>query len=195
MSSASAIPDSNPTRAQLRLVVLAQWVRAGLDLAWRATARGGLVGGAVALWRIYQAVRLAIVLAQRLSELQGALTPAALVTPSDETPAEGVVPCAEDVSAAAWLSHALIELNETLRDALGLAPVRRARPDTDGAADGAAQPEVPHPLGRQTPPRERPPDRPPKPARRRRPRAARACQTALPPIAAPATGRFRLGAG
>jgi hypothetical protein len=65
MLSARAIADTPPDGDHLRLVVLAQWIAAGRALIRGATTTGrGLIGGAVALWRLAQAVRLAILLAR-----------------------------------------------------------------------------------------------------------------------------------
>jgi hypothetical protein len=192
MSFLAAIPDSNPARAQLRLVVLGQWVRAGLEMARGA---GGLVGGAVALWRVLQAVRLAMQLAQRLSEMRGAPTPTlGIVTPE---PALGDMVAQDpgfvsnDPPTAACLQHALIEITRTIREALGLAPDQRGRPVAGQAARPMAEPVIPRALGCATPPRGRPPDRPP----RRRRCALHPLKTLSTPIAAPAIGRFRLAGG
>jgi hypothetical protein len=187
MSSVSAIPDSNPTRAQLRLVVLGQWVRAGLELARGAASERGLFGGVVALWRVLQAVRLAILLAQRLSELNGALARAARATAPGET-----APDFEAPPTAAFLQDALIEITRSIRDALGLAPDQRRRPVAGEAASAAAEPEVPRALGRPNPPPDRPPRPERSPARVRSPCAPYALDTALPPIAALAIGRLPL---
>jgi hypothetical protein len=196
MTSASAIPDSNPTRAELRLVVLGQWVRAGLDLVRGASAGRGLIGGAVALWQVFQAIRLAIVLAQRLSDLQELLSRAVPGPQAAETPVQGSAAWSNDPpAAAAFLRPALIEIGATIRDALGLASDRRRAKGAGRAAGAVAEPNAPHPLGRPTPPRGRPPRPQRSRARRRRPRALGAPNTFQPPIAAPAIGRFRLGAG
>jgi hypothetical protein len=199
MSFLSASPDSNPTRTQLRLVVLGQWVRAGLALARGAKAGRGVIGGAVALWQVFQAVRLAILLAQRLSQARGALSIAAPETSPGEAAAPGWEPLFEDPACdAAFFRDALIALERTIRDALGLASERCGRFATNGAAAAMAERGVPRVLGRLTPPPARPPGRPPplepRLARRRRRCAPRALKTFRPPIAAPAIGRFRLAA-
>jgi hypothetical protein len=179
------------------MVVLGQWVRAGLDLARGAGAGRGLVGGAVALWRVLQAVRLAMQLAQRLSDLRDVLSTAAPETSPEtspgETPDQGSATHPLDPpGAAAFLHHALSEIARTIRDALGLVPARRRRPDADKTQGVAAEPEIPRAQLRLTSPRGRPPDRPPRPERRRRPLRGRILETTLTPIAAPASGRFRL---
>jgi hypothetical protein len=198
MSSASPSPDPNPTRAQLRLVVLGQWIRAGLALVRGARAGRGLVGGAVALWQVFQAVRLAIQLAQRLSELQGALARVARDTATGETVVRDPAPCTDDPPFAAdFLRQAMYELTDLIGDALRLAPEPR---DLFGAGEGPrAGPvfEVSPVLGRVAPARGRPPDRPPKfhrPPRRRR-HAPFAGPSALPPTVAPTAGRSRLAKG
>jgi hypothetical protein len=198
MSSASASPAPNPTRAQLRLVVLGQWIRAGLALACSARAGRGLVGGAVAPWQVFQAIRLAIQLAQRLSELQGALARVAPQTAPGETIAQGSGPCSDDPPFAAdFLRQAMSELTDLIGDALGLAPEPR---DLFGAGEAPRVGpvfEVSPVLGRVAPARGRPPDRPPKfqrPPRRRR-HAPFAGPSTLPPTVAPTAGRCRLGAG
>jgi hypothetical protein len=198
MSSSRAIPDSNPTRTQLRLVVLGQWVRAGLDLARGA---GGVIDGALALWRVFQAIRLAMQLVQRLSDARGALAFAAPET-APET-ALGEAPIWDHASddpagSAAFLRDALIELGGMMRNALGLAPDLRRRSDAGEPASTITPPEPPSPLGRLQPPRGRPPDRPPPlerlSARRSRPSTPHALKTQKTPIAALAIGRFRLAA-
>jgi hypothetical protein len=197
MSSVSALPDSNPTRAQLRLVVLGQWVRAGLALARGPQAGRGFIGGVVALWRVFQAVRLAIQLAQRLSELRGArLFDALGLEPGDRLD-QDLVSCSDGSSvAAAWLHEALGEIQSAIHDALGLAQDRYARPQADKAGGVVAKLEVSHTPGRPTPPRGLPPERPPGPGpgRWRRPARGRRMQTAPTPIATLAVGRFRLAA-
>jgi hypothetical protein len=199
MTSVSAIPDSSPTRAQLRLVMLEQWIRAGLALARGAGAGRGFVGGVVALWQVFQAVRLAIQLAQRLSELQGALACAARETAPAQPAALGFdLQLNEPPCSAAFLCSALGALEETIRDALGLAPERRCGFDAAKASGAGGQAERPHPIGRSTPPRGLPPDRPPGPelwrARPRRLRAPGALKPTLTPIAATAIGRYPLAA-
>jgi hypothetical protein len=188
MSSANATSDSNPTRAQLRLIVLGQWVQAGLALVRGATAGRGLFAGAVALWQVFQAIRLATQLAQRLSELQGVLTAAA----SAQAPAPNLD---DPPSNAAFLRHALIEIAETIQSALGRVPGPPRRSVEARATRAQATPKSPRRQSRLTPPRGRPPDPPPRPERRRaRLRSPGARLNAPPPIAAPAIGRFRLAA-
>jgi hypothetical protein len=197
MSSASAISDSTPTRSEMRLVVLGQWIRAGLDLARGASAGRGLIGGAVALWQVFQAIRLAMQLAQRLSELSGVLAFAARETASAETADQGFDSPADNPSAAC-LRHALTALEATIRDALGLAPALSRPPDANETARTEAEPARPRVLGRQRRPRGRPPDRRPRERRQARPRRPRApghLKTTHPPIAAQAIGRLRLAAG
>jgi hypothetical protein len=200
MLSVSDIPDPNPTRAQLRLVVLGEWIRAGLALARGARAGRGLVGGAVALWRVFQAIRLAMQLTQRLSELQGVLPRAALETapaaPDDpDLGSDFEFGLASDAPpwSAAILRSALAELAGTIRDALGGASAHRLASDGAVALRTAAEPEAPRAASRLQPLRGRPPDRPPRPqrwrARRRRPCAPCAFDIALTPIAATAIGR------
>ncbi len=179
MSSLSAIPDSNPTRAQLRLVVLGQWVRAGLELARGARAGRGLVGGAIVLWQVFQAVRLAILLARRLSEARHVPSPVAPETAPGETadgghaPAQGLeFPANDPSSRAACLRHALIELTSMIRQVLDLASDRRGRSGAVEANGAVVAPELRRPKSRCG----RPLDRPPRPERRRQ-----SCHT---PIAA-----------
>jgi hypothetical protein len=173
MTFADAIADTTPIRAHLRRVVLAQWVRAGLALLRGAGTQGrGFVGGAVALWRVMQAVRLAMLLAQRLADAQG-LAAARRAAASD-------VPGAAPAWDPAWplqddpedldLRRALEELMATITRASALAPPEGVS-DWDrepsgspclyrpGAASGkGASPKAHGPKGR---PRGRRPHRPP----------------------------------
>jgi hypothetical protein len=131
MTSLHAIADTTPNRSDLRLVVLAQWIRAGLDLIKGASTTGrGLVGGAVALWRLAQAVRLAILLAKRLKEAQGAPCSGAPRV-SASRPASSPVPTWSLETAPlddADLRRAMAELEAAIADALGAAPRRRLSP-------------------------------------------------------------------
>ncbi len=204
MTSMRAIADTTPTRSELRLVVLAQWIAAGLALIRGATTTGrGLVGGAVALWRLAQAVRLAILLARRLKQAQdaagaGASAPAS--TPISAWPHEAA-PLSDDA-----LRRAMAELEAAMAGALAATPQGRASV-WDRAWDRVwdrelparifprASQEAPGPsprsLGRRTPPQGRRPLRPPGPERpcRRRWRTPGALIPAPTPIAALATGR------
>jgi hypothetical protein len=203
MTSVRAIADTTPTRTHLRLVVIAQWIAAGLALIRGATTSGrGLVGGAVALWRLAQAVRLAILLARRLrnaADAPHASAPGAASTPvsawSDEAPLD------DDA-----LRRALAELEAAIADALSAAPQARAsvlasawdrawdreRPARLFArASQQARGPSPRPHGRRTPPLGLRPLRPPGPERPfRRPwRTPGAHKPTPPPIAPLATGR------
>jgi hypothetical protein len=168
MSSVSAIPDSNPTRTHLRLVVLGQWVRAGLALARRAQAGQVFVGGAVALWKIFQAVRLAILLARRLSELQGRLSRAGTETASGDGVPGGVLdrgPGLYDSPDGAWVQDAWDELLWTMQEGPGSARPgrpRRERPISWPRSRCAAPPWRAFAPARSARPRGRPPDRPPR---------------------------------
>jgi hypothetical protein len=172
MPSATAIPGSNTTRAQLRLIVLGQWVRAGLALVRDARAGRGLVGSAVALWQVVQAVRLALILIQRLSELRAALSRAGLPAGPVGSAAPGAGPAAtaepwsnEPPGAAAWLGLALTDIRQTIRAALGRWPACRDRRRPDAPARPATTPVSPRARRPRTPPRNRPPDRPRGPPR------------------------------
>jgi hypothetical protein len=80
--------------------VIAQWIAAGLALIRGATTSGrGLVGGAVALWRLAQAVRLAILLARRLRDAPDA--PRAGAPGAASTPVPAWCPDAEPLDDAA----------------------------------------------------------------------------------------------
>ncbi len=88
---------SAPTRTQLRLAVLVQWVEAGLALARRLTeeAERGLIHAARTVYRISRAVRLALILHARLSDPDCTLfqpkparAPAAQAKPETERQAE-----------------------------------------------------------------------------------------------------------
>jgi hypothetical protein len=199
MPSATAPADTSLTRADLRLMVLAQWVRAGLDLMRGARTTGqGLFGAAVALWRLAQAVRLAMELARRLGEARGVRVPRA---PAADTPPDLVFPGDTTPPNAAALHAALAELATAIADALGVARHRGAsfrdreplgsplRPTTATARDPGRRP-----YGRRTPPGIGRVDRPPgaEPPGRRRTRSARALETNPPPIAALAIGRAAL---
>jgi hypothetical protein len=193
-----AIADTTPTRAHLRLVVLAQWIAAGLALIRGATTTGrGLVGGAAALWRLAQAVRLAILLARRLKQAQAASNSAAPRS-SASGPAFTPVPAwsLEDAPLDdAALRRAMAELEAAIADALGAAPHGRphgrmsvwerepARSIFASVSFPAEGPIRPH--SRQTPPCGRRPLRPPGPDRpcRRKWRTPGALKTAPTPIA------------
>ncbi len=196
MTSVRAIAETTPTRTHLRLVVIAQWIAAGLALIRGATTSGrGLVGGAVALWRLAQAVRLAILLARRLKKAADASRL------STSGPASAPVPvwCVEDAPMDdAELRRAMAELEAAIANALGAAPQGYARDwDRERPARIFARPSQeargpsPRPQGRRTPPCGQWPVRPPGPARpgRRRSRLARALKTTSPPIAPVAIGR------
>jgi hypothetical protein len=207
MTSMRAIADTTPTRSELRLVVLAQWIAAGLNLIRGATTTGrGLVGGAVALWRLAQAVRLAILLARRLKQAQDAFNSGA---PSSRAsgPASTPVP-AWSLEAAPLdddaLRRAMAELEAVIADALSAATPRRAslwEPEfpariparTSHEADGPIR----RPHGRPTPPLGLRPLRPPgfyRPYRRRR-RTPGALNTAPTPIAPWRSGATPLAKG
>ncbi len=119
MTYVRAIADTSPTRNHLRLVVLAQWIAAGIALIRGATTTGrGLVGGAVALWRLAQAVRLAI-----LREAQGAPRASASGPPSTPVPTWSLDAAPLDDDA---LRRAMAELDAAVANALGGAPQGRA---------------------------------------------------------------------
>jgi hypothetical protein len=196
MTSAAALPDSNPARAQLRLVVLGQWVRAGLALARGGAAGRGWVGGVVALWQVFQAIRLAMALIQRLSELRGALSDAAVMTTPGET--DGLGSASDDwATRANTLGRALNEIAATIDAALGLAADRRTGADAVGAAGRSTRPGAQADDHRPRKPIGlRPPSlRPLLDPRRRRRRCAPVAKSPPIPIVPWATGRFRLGVG
>jgi hypothetical protein len=177
-------------------VVLAQWVRAGLAMVRGAMMSGrGLVGGAIALWRLAQAVRLAILLARRLADAAGVASPITDAVASEAGLGfPSALPGALDAPSAnaAALSRALAEIATAISAAVDRAPrPRAAAVATEGAA---SLPEPPRPGLGWTPPHIWRADRPPGPARprRRRSRPARALQTIPPPIAALAIGRSAL---
>jgi hypothetical protein len=204
MSSRRAIADTSLTCTHLRLVALAQWIAAGLDLVRGATTTGrGLVGGAVALWRLAQAVRLAILLARRLKDAQAASNSAAprlsascsVFTP---IPAWSLEDAPLDDAA---LRRAMAELEAAISNAVGPAPHERARlwdRERPARIFARASQEARGPSrrthGRRTPPCGQRPVRPPGPARpgRRSSRPARALETTSPPIATLAVGRLPL---
>jgi hypothetical protein len=206
MTSVRAIAETTPTRTHLRLVVIAQWIAAGLALIRGATTSGrGLVGGAVALWRLAQAVRLAILLARRLREAADAPRAAAPGAASTPVPAWSLEDAPLDDDA---LRRALAELEAAIADALAAAPQDRAsvwdrfwdreRPARLFArASQQAPGSNSRPHGRRTPPLGLRPLRPPGPARpRRRPwRTPGALKPTPPPIAPLATGRDPLARG
>jgi hypothetical protein len=199
MTCVLTIADTTPSRTDLRLVVLAQWIRAGLDLVRGATTTGrGLVGGAVTLWRLAQAVRLAILLAQRLKAGQGAprvSTPCPSPT-QRQAEARELTPPDDDA-----LRRAMAELEAAMAGALDWAPPGRVcvciwdreRPVRFFArASQEARGPRRGPHGLRVPPRGQRPVRPPgaePPGRRRRSRPARALEPTSPPIAPLAIGR------
>jgi hypothetical protein len=196
MTFARAIADTTPNRDHLRLVVLAQWIAAGIALIRGATTTGrGLVGGAVALWRLAQAVRLAILLARRLREAQAASRSGAAASGPAPTP----VPAwsVEDAPLDdAALRRAMAELEAAMADALCATPQRRASLwDGVWARDwdrerparilARASQEARGPQGRPTPPQGPRPLRPPglDPLDRRRWRTPGAPNTDPTPVA------------
>jgi hypothetical protein len=200
MSFDRAIAETPPNRADLRLVVLAQWVRAGLALIRGATTSGrGLVGGAVAFWRVMQAVRLALQLARLLAEARGATGARA---PAPTSLPDPLIPREDTPASAAALGRALAELAAAISHALGLARRWSAR-------DGGREPSGARglekvarrdrsaslkPRGRRRRLHGRRPLRPPGPARpcRRRWRTPGAHECFSPPIAPLAVGRLPL---
>jgi hypothetical protein len=208
MTFARTIADTTATRNELRLVVIAQWIAAGLALIRSATTTGrGLVGGAVALWQLAQAVRLAILLARRLKQAQDASNLGASDSgaPSWRAPGPASTPVpAWSLEAAPLdddaLRRAMAELEAVIADALSAAPPRRAslwEPElpariparTSHEADGPIR----RPHGRPTPPLGLRPLRPPgldRPYRRRR-RTPSALNTAPTPIAPWRSGATR----
>jgi hypothetical protein len=172
MSFTDAIADTSPSRSQLRLMALAQWVRTGLALAWGAAPGRGYVGRAVMLWRVVQAVRLALQLARRLSEADDALAPAAPVCSDGPDAAPDSVPTWSLVASpavapanAAALSGALAELAGRISAVLGLTPARRPSVWAVSAASAPATLGALHPRDQGTPPCGQRPDRPPGPKR------------------------------
>jgi hypothetical protein len=193
MTSTRAIAVTPSFRTDLRLVVLAQWVRAGLALMrGTATTGRGLIGGAVALWRVAQAIRLAMVLAQRLGEIRLATGSGRSCSGPDVDPAE---PRDDRPTNADALRQALAELAATISDALARTPQLRPGSSAVAAARVAPPPGVPHPRVHRTRPRGLRPHRPPgpRPPRGRRTCPPPVCHPPLTPIAAAATGRSRLG--
>jgi hypothetical protein len=191
MTSVHAIADTTPCRNHLRLVVLGQWIRAGLALTRAATTGGGLVGGVIALWRVAQAVRLAMRLSQLLAEVAAApaarparVEPGLAPYPMPAEPMNG--PPAD--AGAAALRQALVELAAKISAALG--GTSHHRPTCVAILITATVLDGPRPALRRTPPHGRPPDDPR--ARRRRWRLLKALTKTPPPIAAPATGRLAL---
>jgi hypothetical protein len=202
MTSVRDIADTTATRSELRLVVIAQWIAAGLALMRGATTSGrGLVGGAVALWRLAQAVRLAILLARRLKAAQAA------PRSSTSCPAPARVPAwsVEDAPMDdADLRRAMAELEAAIAAALGAAAHGRASL-WDSLSDRERAPRIfarpsqeargpsPRPQGRRTPPLGLRPLRPPGPERprRRRWRTPGALQPTPPPIASWRSGATR----
>jgi hypothetical protein len=200
MSLHPTLSDTSLTRTDLRLAVIAQWIRAGLERVRAATMTGrGVVGGAVALWRLAQAVRLAILLARRLKDAQAAPR-AGVSTPAPNPVATWSL--ADTPLDDADLRRAMAELEAAMANAIGPAPQGcarlwdrlwdRERPARLFArASRAARGPSRRPQGRRTPPLGLRPLRPPGPARpgRRRSRLARAPETTSPPIAPLAIGR------
>jgi hypothetical protein len=152
----------------------------------------------VALWRLAQAVRLAILLAQRLKDAQ---SPPRLST---SCPAPSPVPAwsVEDAPMDdAALRRAMAELEAAIANARGPAPQGRASLWDRApparivvSASQEARGRSPRPHGRRTPPCGQRPVRPPGPSRpgRRSARPARALKTPSPPIAPLAVGRLPL---
>ncbi len=174
MTSDDAIADTTPSRTLLRLVVLGQWIRAGLALA----RGGGIVGGAVALWRVAQAVRLAMRLARRLAEAERARAArVATVAPGlAPTPDSGL----SSADALLWaLEDLAAECSAVLRPRATGRPAAMMRSETRDLRTGT------RPLGRRASPA-------PPPARRRRRCRPLALDTTSPPIAAKAIGRLAL---
>jgi hypothetical protein len=203
MALTRAIVETPASRSDLRLMVLAQWIRAGLDLIRGARTSGrGLVGGAVALWRLAQAVRLAILLARRLRESRGA------PRPSETSPAYTPVPTWSPEAAPLdddALRRAMAELDAAIADALGATPQQPAslwdslwdcerptRPFARASLKARRPSRRPH--GRSTPRLGLRPLRPPGPEQpcRRRWRTPGALKSAPPPIAPMAIGRAPL---
>jgi hypothetical protein len=164
-------------------------------------------GGAVALWQLAQAVRLAILLARRLKQAQDASNLGASDSgaPSWRAPGPASTPVpAWSLEAAPLdddaLRRAMAELEAVIADALSAAPPRRAslwEPElpariparTSHEADGPIR----RPHGRPTPPLGLRPLRPPgldRPYRRRR-RTPSALNTAPTPIAPWRSGATR----
>jgi hypothetical protein len=192
MTSPHAIADTTPSRTHLRLVVLAQWIRAGLALARSAATGGGLVSGAIALWRVAQAVRLAMRLAQLLKDAAAAraANPAS-VAPGLAPHLMPTEPVDGRPTNADALRRALAELASAISANLGLAP--HHPPMSIAAASLAVAPQCPRP-DLVAPPCGKRPDRPPGALhpRQRRWRAPRTLNKAQNPIAALAIGRLAL---
>ncbi len=181
--------DATPTRNDLRLAVLAQWIAAGLGLVRDAR---GLVGGAVALWRLAQAVRLALLLARRLAETGGV----------SQARAPGSAPdLAWPVHDASAHAAALAELAAALSIAADI-PQPRPLAAWDREPSGSLMPQTARPCraraslkarGPRVRPHGRRPLRPPGPARafRRRWRTPGAQETTLTPIAPWRSGATR----
>jgi hypothetical protein len=198
MSSQRAIADTPATRTDLRLVVLAQWVRAGFELMRGAGTTGrGFVGGVVALWRLAQAVRLAMVLVRRLGEAGGA-TGAFAPAPTPDP----IFPVENTPANAAALREALAEMATAISAALSRALHRRAS-DRNSEPSGSllrranltARGSTRRSVRRRTPPCGLRPFRPPGPERPpwRSSRSPHALRRTPPPIAALAIGRLPLG--
>jgi hypothetical protein len=135
MSSPLPAAAPNPTRTQRRLAVLKQWAEAGVALARTAveTVTQGtglsLARGALALARIFQAVRLALALHARLSDPESPAfrpAPAKSVAPRtaertaerdapDETPTEDPAPKRPPVEDPTRLSSLLASDDAILR--------------------------------------------------------------------------------
>jgi hypothetical protein len=189
MTFPPAIADPPATRTDLRLAVVAQWIRAGLDLVRGASSGRGLVGGAVALWQVVQAVRLAIRLAGLLAEARRASSPAAGPAPGCAPHPGQAGPVDDQTSNAAALSRALAELAAAISEALG--PARPFQPTSIVAERAATLLALPRADLRGTPPCGQRPDRPPGAERppRRGCRAPRVLN--MPPIVPRRSGARR----
>jgi hypothetical protein len=194
MPSAFAAADPNPTRTDLRLVVLGQWVQAGRALVLGAATGRGLVAGAI---------RLAILLMQRLSELRGVLARVAAASgaaaPSAPTPAFdwSFATGADDPHGrTACLYDALVKSFGVICDLTRPPAAQTRHENRDIPPNPAGASELLRAPGRRSCARRQPSD-PPLVTRRRRapwrrPGAVRRLQSAPTPLAASAGGRLRV---
>jgi hypothetical protein len=134
MSAATAFADPNPARTQLRVATLDAWARAGVEMADRVASEAGrdILEVVRIVARLIQAVRLAIVLATRLSD---PTNPAFQPTPARPRAARGERepverperirperPRDREISDAAILRRPLIDIVKVICRNLGIVP-------------------------------------------------------------------------
>jgi hypothetical protein len=134
MLAATAFADPNPARTELRVATLDAWARAGVEMADRVASEAGrdILEVVRIVARLIQAVRLAIVLATRLSD---PTNPAFQPTPArpraaraEREPVERPErvrperPRDREVSDAAILRRPLIDIVKVICRNLGIVP-------------------------------------------------------------------------